>query len=211
VARRRRQGFYERRVFPWLNDKLTAGPELVKMRSEALAAARGKVVEIGFGSGPNLMHYPAAARSIVAIEPNVGMHERAAPQLRASRVPVSMLVAEGERLPLRDGVFDTAVSVLTLCSVSDPTQVLRELARVLGRGGLLIIVEHGLSDDQGVARWQNRLNPIQNVLACGCNLNRPIASLIESCGFRFESLRRFYAEGIPRTHGCMNLGTAVKV
>jgi ubiquinone/menaquinone biosynthesis C-methylase UbiE len=207
----RRPGFYERRIFPWLNDKLTAVPELLKLRAEALASARGRVVEIGFGSGPNLAHYPNAVRSIVAIEPNVGMHERAGPQLDASRLPVHMLVAEGERLPLSGGVFDTAVSVLTLCSVSDPAQTMRELARVLRSDGRLIVLEHGLSDDAGVARWQNRLNSIQNVLACGCNLNRPIGAIIERSGFRFETLQRFYLEGSPRTHGCMSLGTASRV
>jgi ubiquinone/menaquinone biosynthesis C-methylase UbiE len=211
MAGRRRAGFYERRIFPWLNDKMTATPELLKLRAEALAAARGRVVEIGFGSGPNLAHYPGAVRSIVAIEPNVGMHERADPQLKASRFPVSMVVAEGERLPLRDGVFDTAVSVLTLCSVSDPMQVIRELSRVLRGDGRLIVVEHGLSDEPGVARWQNRLNAIQNIVACGCNLNQPIGGLVERGGFRFETLKRFYLGGAPRTHGCMSLGTASKV
>ena len=207
---RRYLGFYERRVFPWLNDKLTASPELIQIRADALAAARGRVIEIGFGSGQNLAHYPANVESIVAIEPNEGMHDRAVPRIRASRIPVDMRVGHAESLPLPDRSLDTAVSMLTLCTVSDPARVLAELHRVLRDDGRLIVMEHGLSQEPGVARWQNRLNRIQNVVGCGCNLNRPIADLVESHGFRFETLRRFYVAGVPRTHGWISVGSAVK-
>jgi len=74
----------------------------------------------------------------------------------------------------------------------------------------LVVMEHGLSEEPGVARWQNRLNGFQNVVACGCNLNRPIADIVEKSGFRFETLRRFYAPAVPRTHGWFSIGAAVK-
>ena len=206
----RRAGFYERRVFPWLNDKLTASPELLQLRTESLSAARGRVIEIGFGSGANLAHYPQAVEAIVAIEPNEGMRRRAEVRTGAFRFPVEVLTGKAENLPLLDRSFDTAVSILTLCSVMDPARALLELHRVLRDDGRLILLEHGLSEEAGVARWQNRLNGIQKVLGCGCHLNRPIAELVEGHGFRFETLRRFYAPRTPRTHGWISAGMAVK-
>ena len=203
-------GFYENRIFPWLNDRLARDPELERTRGEALAPARGRVIEIGFGSGLNLRHYPAAVQSIVAVEPNAGMHERAAGRIKASRIPVEVVMGTAESMPLPAGAFDTAVSVLTMCSVADPARVLSELRRVLRDDGRLLVLEHGLADDSGVARWQNRLNGIQRTVGCGCNLNRPMAQLVEGHGFRFEAVRRFYAPKIPRTHGWLTVGTAVK-
>jgi SAM-dependent methyltransferase len=100
--------------------------------------------------------------------------------------------------------------VLTLCTVTDTARVLSELRRVLRDDGRLLILEHGLADDASVARWQRRLNRLQNVVACGCNLNRPIVDLVERAGFRFTALRRFFIPKAPRTHGWTMLGTAVK-
>jgi ubiquinone/menaquinone biosynthesis C-methylase UbiE len=202
--------FYEQRVFPWLNDRLGSAPEIKELRSEALGPARGIVIEIGFGSGANLAHYPSAVESVVAIDPNPGMHDRAAAQLGASHLPVTMLLGHAETLPVPDGTIDTAVSTLTLCSVSDPARVLRELSRVLNNEGRLIVMEHGRADDPGVARWQDRLNGLQKVVACGCHLNRPIQGLVESAGFRFESMRKFYLPKAPRTHAWFTVGSAVK-
>jgi SAM-dependent methyltransferase len=204
----RQPGFYERRIFPWLNDKMTAGPVLNRLRAETLAAARGQVVEIGFGTGANLDHYPPAVKSITAIEPNEGMNSRAVDRTRQSRIPVATVQSAAENLALPDRSADTAVSTLTLCSVSDPARVLAELRRVLRDDGRLIVLEHGLSSEPSVARWQNRLNGIQNDVACGCNLNRPIVELVTAAGFAFDSVQTFYAPGVPRTHGWFTAGTA---
>ena len=210
AANRRRLGFYQRRIFPWLNDKLGGSPELMRVRAEALPAAHGWVVEIGFGSGPNLALYPGTVQSVVAVEPNDGMLDRALPTIQGSRIPVQIIVGEAERLPLSDGVFDTAVSTLTLCSVSDPSAAVFELHRVLHQDGRLIILEHGLSEDRDVARWQHRLDPLQSIVACGCHLDRPMTKLVEDHGFRFETLRTFYAPKVPHTHGWLTVGIAVK-
>ena len=203
-------GFYERRVFPWLNDQLSGAPEVTALRTEALRTAAGMVIEIGFGSGANLPHYPPEVESIVAIDPNEGMHDRASSKVRASRIPVTMLVGRAETLPVPDGTLDTAVSTLTLCSVADPGRVLSELSRVLNDRGRLIVMEHGRADDPGVSRWQDRLNGIQKVMACGCHLNRPIQQLVESAGFHFETVRKFYLKKAPRTHAWFTVGVASK-
>jgi ubiquinone/menaquinone biosynthesis C-methylase UbiE len=166
-------------------------------------------VEIGFGTGMNLPYYPDAVTSIVAIEPNGGMLDRANRRMAASRIPVVALENPAERLRLDTGSMDTAVSVLTLCSVADPAAVLAELRRVLAPGGRLIVVEHGLSDEPNVAKWQRRLNRMQNIVACGCHLTRSPKTMVEDAGFRFERVRQFCVPGAPRTHGWITSGTAV--
>jgi SAM-dependent methyltransferase len=201
-------GLYERRVFPWLNDKLNADPALVQMRADALRDAQGSTLEIGFGSGLNLEHYPTAVSKLVAVEPNPGMLERA--RERIARVPftVEVIQAAAESLPLPQASVDTAVSTLTLCSVSEPEQVLKELHRVLRPDGRLVLMEHGLADDDGVARWQHRLDWLQTKLACGCHLTRPMAALLQRCGFRTDGLRQFFVPKMPRTHAWVTVGTA---
>jgi ubiquinone/menaquinone biosynthesis C-methylase UbiE len=205
------RGFYESRVFPWLNDRLGADPALQQIRAEAVSGARGRVLEIGFGSGLNLAHYPPAVQSLVAVDPNEGMHARARSRIAAARFPVELIQGTAERLPLADAGFDTAVSTLTLCTVAEPASVLAELRRVLRPDGRLLLMEHGLAEDEGVALWQRRLNGLQSVMACGCNLIRPIADLVQAHGFRFESVRKFYAPKMPRTHGWVTVGAAVRV
>lgn len=201
-------GFYRRRVFPWLNDRFCGDEMLQELRAETLRPARGRVLEIGFGTGLNLPHYPPAVESIVGVDPNAGMLERASPRIAAATVPVETIDGGAEAIARPDASFDTAASVLTLCTVDDPERVLAELRRLLRPDGRLLLLEHGLAPDPGVARWQHRLNRIERVLACGCNLDRPVAELVQGSGFRFEALRRFYAPGIPRTHGWLTLGCA---
>ena len=204
-------GFYEGRVFPWLNDCLVGKPDVDRLRDEALAPAEGHVIEIGFGTGLNLPHYPAAVRDLVAVEPNRGMLARAVPRIAAAAFPVQVLEASAENLPVADGAFDTAVSVLTLCTVPDPARAMAELRRVLRDEGRLLLLEHGLAEDPGVARWQQRLDWLQARMACGCHLNRDVARVGRDYGFRFDSVRRFYAPHMPRTHGWLTLAAATKL
>lgn len=201
---------YQRRVFPWLNDLVCSEPAIAQLRRETLAAATGRVVEIGFGTGLNLPHYPAGVSELVAVEPNAGMVDRSDARVQAAAFPVRIIKGSAEALPFRDGEFDTAVSTLTLCSVTDPAQALAQLRRVLRPGGRLLLLEHGLAPEPGVARWQHRLDGLQQVLACGCHLVRPMAALLTAQGFETRQLRQFYLAGVPRPHGWMTLAEAVR-
>lgn len=210
MRRRGLAGMYERCVFPWINDSALRRPEFEALRHETLAPARGRVVEIGFGSGASLAQYPAAVDRVIGVEPNDGMLLRARPRLADSRVPVAVVLGTAEHLPLADESADTVVSVLTLCSVADPQAVLSEVRRVLRADGQLLFAEHGLADDPGVARWQRRLNSLQQVVACGCHLDRPVAATIARAGFAFDPVRSFHVPGTPRTHGWLTVGRAIK-
>ena len=203
-------GFYAGRVFPWLNDRLANDPALQQLRVEAVQPARGRVLEIGFGTGLDLQHFTGAVTEVVAVEPNAGMLLRARPRIAAGGVPVEVIQGTAEHLPLPDASVDTAVSVLTLCSVAEPERALAELRRVLRDDGRLLLMEHGLADDPGVARWQGRLDWLQARVACGCHLNRPVARLVQAQGFRFESLRQLFVPKMPRTHGWLTLAVAAK-
>ena len=204
----RRPGLYERHVFPWLLDRLTTAPPFRARRAAVLAMARGRVLEIGLGTGVSLEHYPAAVACVVGLEPNGGMHGRS--RARRARVPfpVPIVTGRAEALPFVAGTFDTVVSVLTLCSLQDPDAGLRELRRALRRDGILLVLDHGLSPEPSVATWQHRLTPLERRVGCGCELARPIRPLVEAAGFTFDHAESDYLPGVPRTHGWITSGRA---
>lgn len=199
--------FYEKRVFPRFLD--VAMKRMEDLRDDALEAARGDVLEIGFGTGLNLRHYPKTVRSLAALDPMDALPERVQARIDAAGFPVKRyaLPADGG-LPFEDGSFDTVAVTWTLCTIPDVDTALEEMRRVVRSDGRLLFIEHGRSDAPGVARWQDRLNPIQNVIGCGCNLNRAIDRLVEAAGFTIAKLDRFVPERTPRLVGSMYRGIA---
>ena len=199
-------GLYERYVFPHVLD--FAMRRMNPLRGDVLAPASGDVLEIGFGTGLNLRHYPKTVRRVFAIDPMRALERRVAERIAAADFPVErhQLRADG-RLPFDAARFDCAAMTWTLCTIPDPGAALRELRRVLKPGAALLFIEHGRSDDARVARFQERWNPIQNVIGAGCNVNRKIDALIREAGFRFEKLERFKADG-PRFLAEMYRGVA---
>ncbi len=182
-------GFYSERIFPWLLDKSLGHPRIEARRQALVSQATGEVLEIGFGSGATLPFYDAAKVSrLTVVEPSEGMNRRAAGRLAASPVPVVSVPGAGEGLPFGDASFDTVVTCLTLCSVSDVPQVLAEIRRVLKPGGRFLFLEHVLSDDAGRRTWQQRLTPIQKVIGVGCHLNRDSAAMVRAAGFDLPPL-----------------------
>ncbi len=183
--------------------------QMNELRPGALAGARGEVLEVGFGSGLNLDFYPAAVTGVVGIEPNPVEGLRALEErIRAARFPVAQhaLRADGE-LPFDSGRFDCVVTTWTLCSIPDPVRALREMRRVLKPGGVYLFIEHGRAPTEGLARWQDRLNPAWRRLAGGCNMNRPIDAIVEKAGFESVRVERFRHIG-PALLSHMYRGTA---
>jgi ubiquinone/menaquinone biosynthesis C-methylase UbiE len=183
---------------------------LARHRRELLASAHGDVVEIGFGTGLNLPYYPERVHKLTAVDPNPGMHRLAEKRIKQTRIDVDQHVLSGERLPFEDCRFDCAVSTFTLCSIEDVAEALREAHRVLKSGGTFLFLEHGLSPEPQVQKWQRRLNGLQVRLANGCHLDRDMRALVAAQPFVSVKVEEFYLERTPKTHGYLFLGVATK-
>jgi ubiquinone/menaquinone biosynthesis C-methylase UbiE len=202
--------FFSQVIVPRLCDILLNKSLLARHRRGLLAGAYGDVLEIGFGTGLNLPYYPERVRKLTAVDPNPGMHRLAQKRIRRRGVEVEQHVLGGERLPFEDGRFDCAVSTFTLCSVEDVARALREVYRVLKGGGAFLFLEHGLSPEPRVRKWQRRLDWLQARLANGCHLDRDIKALVAAQPFASVEVKEFYLERRPRTHGYIYRGVATK-
>jgi ubiquinone/menaquinone biosynthesis C-methylase UbiE len=158
-------------------------------RRELLALATGRTLEVGAGTGLNLIHYPDDAELVLA-EPDQHMVARLRARVEHSLRVARIVRAPGERLPFPDSSFDTVVMTLVLCTAPDPALVLREAARVLRPGGLLLFLEHVRSDDPRLARWQDRLRGPWKFFANGCYCNRRTLATIESSPFVVEQAEK---------------------
>ena len=202
-------GFYSNRILPWMIETGCGGPETRKQRERVVPLAEGVVLELGLGTGHNLAHYdPDRVTLVKGLEPSRAMLKRAKPRIDEAAVPVEVLVAGAERIPVEDGSVDTVVSTYTLCTVPDAEAALQECIRVLKPGGSLVFCEHGESPEDSVRKWQGRVNPLWKRLAGGCNVNRPIPSLIESAGFSVGELETGYVKGAPKVGGYEYWGSA---
>ncbi|MDO8546371.1 MAG: class I SAM-dependent methyltransferase [Nitrospirales bacterium] len=201
-------GVYAKYVFPHLMDWAMGSRRLQEQRREALMPLYGEVLEIGFGTGLNLPHYPSAATRITALEPAHLLPRKVSLRIAGAPMPVTIVQGSAEHLPFHDRRFDCVVSTWTLCTIPDVLAALREIGRVLKPGGRFVFLEHGRSNAPAVARWQDRLNPLQQRIGAGCNMNRPIDRLITEAGLTLGQLERFQMPGMPRLVGEMYRGVA---
>lgn len=202
-------GLWSEHVVPRITDVALGTEEVAAFRREALAEARGEVVELGYGSGPNLPLYPAAVTGVLAVEPSALARRMAAKREAVSGVPVRHVGLDGESLPVGDASADTVVSTFTLCTIPDPVRALREVRRVLRPDGLFLFLEHGLAQEEGTRRWQRRLDPVQQRLFAGCHLTRAIDVLVTDAGLALRSLARERLRG-PRPVSPLYRGCAAR-
>jgi ubiquinone/menaquinone biosynthesis C-methylase UbiE len=198
---------YDRYVLPRLLALAMRNRELVPYRQRVGGAAKGRVLEIGIGSGPNVPFYGPDVTEVVGVDPSPALVAMARARRSGLHFPFHVIEGTIERMQLEDNGFDTVLTTWSLCSVADPIQVLREARRVLRPGGQLLFVEHGRAPDAGVSRWQDRLTPGWKHLAGGCHLNRKMDDLVRDAGFRLDHLRTGYARG-PRPMTFMYEGRA---
>jgi ubiquinone/menaquinone biosynthesis C-methylase UbiE len=203
-------GLYTSQIFPRLMDWVMAGDEFHRLRTELLSHVRGEVLELGIGTGLNLPHYPKTIAGLHAVDPANLLPKIVMARSTSHSFPIRIQHVTAESLPYDDRSFDFAVSTWTLCTIPDPVKALREARRVLKPDGMFLFLEHGQSEDERIAAWQDRLNPIQNIIGCGCNLNRKIDQLITRAGLKIITLDRFQMQSVPRLGGAMYKGTATR-
>jgi ubiquinone/menaquinone biosynthesis C-methylase UbiE len=188
------------RLIAALYDRVTAASEregLAARRRELLGNARGRVLEVGAGTGINLEYYGEGVEELVLVEPERAMVRRLEQRLRELGRDARIVEADAEALPFADDSFEAVVCTLVLCSVGNPGRALQELRRVLRPDGSFLFLEHVRSDDPRTARLQDRVHPVWRFIANGCNCNRPTLSLIQA-SFSVEEVDRGEVPRAPR-------------
>jgi SAM-dependent methyltransferase len=180
---------WDERVLPRLTDLSLRGHEVGELRAPTCAGLVGRVLEIGFGSGLNIV------TSVTAVEPSDVAWEISAKRRARTTVPIDRGGLDGQRLDLPDDSHDSALVTFSLCTIPDPLLALHEARRVVRDGGRLHVLEHGLAPEESVRRWQRRLEPLQRSVAGGCHLTRDIPALVEGAGWRVEELAQAYLPG----------------
>lgn len=198
------------RIFAALYDRGMAPVEekgMADRRARLLSGLRGRVVEIGAGTGANLASYGPGVEELILCEPDHAMARKLDGKVEERRIRV--VRAPAESLPLGDGQADAVVCTLVLCTVRTPSAALAEARRVLKPGGRLVFIEHVRAEDPGLARWQDRLVPIQKVLGRGCRPNRDTLAALEEAGWSIGDLERAKMNGAPKYLRPLIAGTAV--
>jgi ubiquinone/menaquinone biosynthesis C-methylase UbiE len=200
-------------VRSWIKPRLQdlAMRQMDDLRPETVSAARGDVLEIGFGTALNLRHYGRGVTAVTGLDPMVTEGVRVVDaRVSAAAFPVERVALRADgTLPFDAGRFDTVITTFTLCSIPDTTAALAEMHRVLKPGGEYVFIEHGRADEPGTARWQDRLNGAWGRLADGCNINRRIDEIVGGGGFELVSMKRFRGRG-PGVLAQMYRGVAVR-
>lgn len=198
---------YERYMLPLLIDQACGTRPIRRLRQDLVPQARGRVLEIGVGTGHNLPFYDRdRVTELIALDPAEHMHGRAHKRAAEAGLDVQMLGLPAETIPLDDGAVDTVVMTFTLCSISDGASAVAEMRRVLKPQGQLLFLEHGLAPTEGVRKWQRRLNPIERRIAGGCTFDRDVRGLI-GAEFELVDLTEGYQPG-PKFANYVYSGTA---
>lgn len=180
-------GLYAKKIFPWVLD-VTEPEEMAEQRRLLLKDVKGKILEIGIGTGVNLPYYPKEIKKVTGLEPSDAMRSRALRKALKAGISIDWHKGIGEKLPFDEACFDIVVLVDVLCSVEDVDGVLGESFRVLKAGGKLHFLEHGISSESKIRKWQIRLNGLSKVVACGCQLTRDMDKHLQNSSFQIDEM-----------------------
>ena len=201
-------GLYRRFVLPKLINSACAMPPMMALRQRYVPLARGRVLEVGIGSGLNLEFYGDGVEAVTGLDPANELTDIAHRRAQALGAVVTLLRVSGERIPADAESFDSIVCTWTLCSIPNVYRALDEMRRVLKRDGALIFIEHGMSPERNVARVQRGLEPLWKPIGGGCHLARRPDALLTDAGFSLDTLEQGYQPG-PRFAAYMYHGVAV--
>jgi len=204
-------GFYSNIIIPFFYDYSMDSKKINVGRKTILSKiTEEEILEIGFGTGINLKFYPQNVKKIIGVDANNGMLKQAQKKNSNSRFEIELINQSSESLPFPDNSISAIASTYTLCSIKEINAALKEIHRVMKPGGKYYFLEHGLADNPKTQKWQHRLNPLQNIWADGCNLNRDMKSLITKAGLKIIDLKNYYMKRDPKIVGYMYEGIAVK-
>jgi SAM-dependent methyltransferase len=203
------QAWYDRHIVPRFIRCACGSPALMELRGELIPLAEGHVFELGCGGGLNQRFYDTGrVTAFSGIDPTEKLLDYAREEAARKGWQADIREGLGEDLPFEDASFDTVVTTFTLCSVQDHARTMGELRRVLKPGGRLLYLEHGRAPDAGVAKWQDRIEPLWKRMAGGCHLTRPVSDALTGAGFAVEPRGKFYVPKVPKFAGWMEWGTA---
>ncbi len=200
-------GLYRRYILPKLINSACAMPQMMALRKRYVPFAKGRVLEMGIGSGLNLEFYGDATDSVTGLDPATELTEIAHERAMKLGAVVELLTVSGENIPADSESFDSIVCTWTLCTIPNVYRALDEMRRVLKPDGRLIFIEHGSAPDPWVARVQRGLEPMWKRIGGGCHLTRRPDALLDASGFDIASLKQGYEQG-PRFAAYMYHGIA---
>ncbi len=204
-------GFYDKHFLPRFINCACGTKPISRQREKVVPLAAGTVLEIGIGTGLNLPHYNGGqVEKLYGLDPSEESWKLAGERVSDLPFEVEFIGLPGEEIPLEDNSVDTVMVTFSLCTIPDPVTALQGMRRVLRDAGQLVFCEHGLAPDEGVQKWQSRVNPLWRKMAGGCNLNRDIPALLAEGGFVTRQLESMYLPGTPRIAGFNYWGTAGK-
>ena len=200
---------YERHVLPKVLDACCSTKPVNYQRNKIVPYAKGKILEIGIGSGINIPFYDKAnVEKIYGLDPSEELNNIAQKKAINNNLEIDFLLNGAEEIPLPSNSMDTILITYTLCTIQDLESSLKEIKRVMKDDGVMLFCEHGIAPDAKVIKWQNRVNPLWGKLFGGCNINRNIPEIIQSSGFTLNSLDQMYLPSTPKIVGYNYWGKA---
>ena len=201
---------YDKYILPYLLNFTCGQKPFIKQREKIVPMAKGRVLEIGIGSGLNLPYLDASRiDSLVSIDPSEELIGIAEQRINDSMPKIEFIVSKAEQMSFNDNTFDTVLMTYTMCTVDDASRVLDEIKRVLKSDGQLLFCEHGLAPEEKVVVWQNRINRFWPHISGGCNINKDIPNLIKKAGLNILSMDEMYLPRTPKILGYNYWGTAI--
>ena len=202
---------YNKYILPKFLNCACGSKPINYQRQKIVPLAKGKVLDIGIGSGLNIPFYNSdKIDQVIGIDPSHELIELAKELANDSKASIDFVIGSAESIPYPDNFFDTVLVTYTMCTIPNVAMANKEMWRVLKDDGRLIFCEHGLAPDKKISKWQNRIDPFWGKIAGGCHLNRDIQKLITDAGFSFESLDKMYLPSTPKFAGYNYWGVSKK-
>ena len=178
-------------------------------RNKIVPLAKGKVLEIGIGSGLNMPYYiGSSVEKIIGLDPSEELNEIALKKAKDTKLNIDFILNGAEEISLPNNSIDTVLVTYTLCTIPQVSEALNEMKRVLKDDGMFLFCEHGIAPDKNIVNWQNRINPLWGKLFGGCNINRDIPKIIQQSGLKINKLEQMYLPSTPKIVGYNYWGMA---